>query len=252
MNMKAMILAAGYGMRLRPYTEKIPKALVKINNTPLLELVIRKLINAGVAQIIINTHHLADQIKSFLKERKNFGISIELSFEPEILGTGGGLKIASRFLKNEEPFFLYNVDIVSTVVLQHFYRFHLTHQSIATLAVNHRKTTRYFLMDESGYICGHEDVSNNRLRLKRNPNGQLHRMGFCGIHVISPEIFNFMTRQGRFSIVDVYLDLIEAGLPVIGYPIDQFYWKDIGKLHTLNEIQSEIASGKLAFEELFR
>jgi NDP-sugar pyrophosphorylase family protein len=241
--MKAMILAAGYGTRLRPITNDKPKALVAIDGIPLLQLIIHKLIATGVDEIIINVHHHADQIQAFLRNNRNFGIQIELSHEPEILGTGGGLKKASHFFNNDQPFFLHNVDILSTINLSQMYQYHLNHAAMATLAIQPRYTSRGFIVDEQDYICGHEDRDNQRTRLKRNPQGNSRSMAFCGIHIISPAIFQYIDETGRFSIIDVYLKLIEKGLPIIGYTADQFYWQDIGKLNTLNEINKGLTDG---------
>ena len=248
--MKAMILAAGYGTRLKPLTEKIPKALIKIYDKPLLELVIRKLIATGVKEIIINVHHFAEQIEDFLNTENNFGIHIELSKESEILGTGGGLKKAAWFFDEKKPFFLHNVDILSTINLAEMYDFHLQKKSLATLALKQRQSKRFFILDENNFICGHEDVSKQRRRIKRNPAGEIRLMPFSGIHVISPQLFKFIERTGAFSIVDIYLDLIEKGLPVIGYRADKFFWKDIGKMNTLTEVKKEIEAGKIRFQEL--
>lgn len=248
--MKAMILAAGYGTRLQPLTDEKPKALIEVNGVPLLELVIKKLIASGVTEMIINTHHLSDQIAAFLKSKNNFGIRIELSYETDILGTGGGLKQASHFFIDDQPFFLHNVDILSTIALKQMYHHHLEHEALVTLALQNRQTNRYFIVDDRNFICGHDDQDNKRTRLKRTPIGNSHLLAFCGIHVISPQIFEFIESNGRFSIVDVYLKLIERGLPIIGYPADQFYWKDIGKLETLEEVRQELNTGIIAIENL--
>ena len=245
-----MILAAGYGTRLKPLTNKIPKALIKINQTPLLELIIRKLIATGVNETIINTHHHAEQIVTFIKEKKNFGIRIEFSKESEILGTGGGLKQAAHFFDDGKPFFLHNVDILSTIDLSEMYQYHLERDALVTLAIKKRETKRYFIIDETNFICGHEDTYKNVTRIKRTPRGKTELMPFCGIHVISPKIFEYLNQTGKFSIVDVYLDLIARGLPVIGYPVEDIYWEDIGKLDTLEEVQDEIERGGIKIEEM--
>jgi NDP-sugar pyrophosphorylase family protein len=250
--MKAMILAAGYGSRLKPLTNEKPKALIEINGIPLLQLVIQKLISVGVSEIIINTHHLAEQIVHFTQENNNFGIQIEFSHEPEILGTGGGLKKASYFFNDDGPFFLHNVDILSTINLAQMYQYHIDNNAMATLALQKRPTSRYFIVDDQNFICGHEDQDNQRTRIKRKPHGSSHLMAFCGIHVISTKIFNFIEEHGRFSIVDIYLKLIEQGFPVIGFSADQFYWEDIGKLENLEEIHQNLNSGVIKLEALIQ
>ena len=245
-----MILAAGYGTRLKPLTNRTPKALIEINQTPLLELIIKKLIAAGVNEIIINVHHYAKQVVSFLKEKSNFDIQIEFSRENKILGTGGGLKHAAHFFNDKKPFFLHNVDILSTINLSEMYQYHLKRNALVTLALKKRETKRYFIVDEQNNICGHVDTSKKVNRLKRTPAGKTSLIPFCGIHVISPKIFDYFKHTGQFSIVDVYLDVIAYGLPVIGYPVDKNYWKDIGKLDTLEEVQDEIAKGVIRIEDL--
>ncbi|MFZ5515543.1 MAG: nucleotidyltransferase family protein [Candidatus Zhuqueibacterota bacterium] len=250
--MKAMILAAGYGTRLKPLTEEKPKALVEVNKIPMLELVIRKLIANGVHEIVINLHHFAEQISSFLEQKNNFGVTIHFSHEAEILGTGGGLWAASRFLKGDEPFILHNVDIMSTMDLRILLQHHRKNQALATLALMARDSSRYFLTDERNYICGHENTVKNLVRMRREPVGQTARMAFCGIHIIAPEIFDHMAGTGRFSIVDVYLDLAEKRLPIIGLPMDEFYWQDIGKIDALSEIESDIETHVISADELIR
>lgn len=250
--MKAMILAAGYGTRLQPLTDEKPKALIEINGSALLHLVIQKLISVGVSEIIINTHHRADQIVSFIKKKNNFGIRIEFSYEPEILGTGGGLRKARDFFNDNQPFFVHNVDILSTINLVEVYQFHLSQKAMVTLAVQQRKTGRYFIVDDQNFICGHEDQDHQRTRLKRKPSGSSHLMAFCGIHVISPEIFNYIDETGSFSIIDVYLKLIERGFKIIGFPANNFYWQDIGRLETLNEIHQHLTSGIIHLDSLMK
>lgn len=245
-----MILAAGYGTRLRPLTDTIPKALVEINGTPLVALVIKKLIAAGVREIVVNLHHYADQIITYLEKNRNFGITIHLSHEQEILGTGGGVLKASEFLKNEIPFILHNVDVVSNIPLVTMLEHHKSNAAMATLALMNRETSRYFIVDEQNKICGHENVTKNLIRLRREPAGETTRKAFCGIHIISPEIFNYMEKSSHFSIVDDYLDVIENGQSISGFPADQYYWKDIGKQETLNEIHTDIKNGIVALENL--
>jgi len=146
--MKAMIFAAGKGTRLQPLTNDIPKALVKVNNITLLEIIINKLKHFGFNDIIINVHHFAEQIKDFLNKNNNFGIKITISDESSLLlETGGGLKKAAWFFDDNKPFLIHNVDILSDINLSELYDFHIQSQSLATLAVMHRITSRYFLFD---------------------------------------------------------------------------------------------------------
>ncbi len=249
--MKAMILAAGLGTRLRPLTEKIPKALVPINGVPLLELVIRKLINCGVTEVVINTHHFAEKISEFIREKNYFDISIEFSHEDVILGTGGGLlNVADKFWGDEEPFFLHNVDILSTIDLKKMYDFHKNSGSLATLAVQKRDNNRVLLVDRENNICGHENKLKNQVRLRRQPAGDLMQVGFCGVHVISPRIFEIVKFSGPESIIDIYLDLIAKNHLLKAFDVTNCYWKDIGKIYSLEEIADDFKNGVIDLEKI--
>ncbi len=248
--MKAMILAAGYGTRLKPLTETIPKALIQVQNISLLELAIRKLIAAGIDEIVINVHHFAEQIINFLSIKKQFGIRIETSFEAEILGTGGGLKKVADFFNDDQPFFVHNVDVISTIDLRKMIRCHQEMNVLATLAVKLRKTNRYLLVDETNLICGHEDLIRQSVQIKRQPVGKLSRLGFGGISFLSPEIFHFMNQLGNFSMIDVYLELMARGEKIFAFRTDNNYWQDVGKLNTLQKIETDLATGVIKINEL--
>lgn len=247
-----MILAAGYGTRLRPLTNEKPKALIEINGRPLLELIIVKLIAHGVNAIIINTHHFSEQIEEFLHRHRYFGIHFKLSYEPEILGTGGGLINVKHFLEGTDPFILHNVDILSTIDLDVMYQYHQRNKALATLAVQQRNSSRTFIVDDRNFVCGHHDTDNQRIHLRREPSGSSRLMAFCGIHIISPELFRKTSATGRCSIVDIYLELIGQGEPVVAFPADQFYWRDIGRLETLNQIQQDLQSNKIRITDFLK
>ena len=156
--MKAMILAAGLGTRLRPLTDDRPKALVEIAGRTLLEITLSRLRAFGIREVIINVHHFADMIVEYLKANDNFGMHIEVSREEVLLDTGGGLKKAayffSRIRRFDEPFILHNVDVISTIDLRRMVQFHIENQALATLAVQDRETSRYLLFDEQLQLCG--------------------------------------------------------------------------------------------------
>jgi len=157
--MKAMILAAGLGTRLRPLTDNRPKALVEISGRTLLEITLSRLRAFGVREVIINVHHFADMIAGYLKAKNNFGMRIEISREDVLLDTGGGLKKAAWFFLEDassldEPFILHNVDVISTIDLPRMLQFHKEHHALATLAVQARETSRYLLFDDHLQLCG--------------------------------------------------------------------------------------------------
>ena len=240
--MKAMIFAAGLGTRLKPLTDHMPKALVPVAGKPMLEHVIQKLITFGCDEIVINVHHFADQIIDFVKEKNNFGITIHISDETDmLLDTGGGIKKAASFF--HEPFLIHNVDILSNVDLKSLYEYHLTSGNDATLLVSPRKTVRYLLFDERNRLCGWI----NKDTLQTKPENFVYKpeeqkeYAFSGIHVISPTLFNYMGDDwsGKFSIMDFYLqNCSKARLG--GYTTDNLQIIDIGKPETLEKAEAFI------------
>ena len=233
--MKAMIFAAGLGTRLKPLTDHMPKALVPVAGKPMLEHVIRKLIAAGCDEIVINVHHFADQIIDFVKANNNFGITIHISDETDmLLDTGGGIKKASSFFN--EPFLIHNVDILSNVDLKSLYEYHLTSGNDATLLVSPRKTVRYLLFDEGNQLCGWV----NKDTLQTKPEGFVYQpevqkeYAFSGIHIVSPSLFNYMGENwtGKFPIMDFYLQTCQEA-QLGGYAKEDLQLIDIGKPETL-------------------
>lgn len=206
--MRAFLLAAGLGTRLKSLTDTTPKALVQINGVTLLELIIKRLISFGFDSIIINIHHFGDQIINFLNEKNNFGVDIKISDERDhLLDTGGGLKNVSSFFNDNKPFLVHNVDILSDLNLSELYHYHLRSNSIATLAVQNRKSSRYFLFDEDNNLCGWKNEKMNETRTTRESKGELIKFAFSGIQIIDPKIFQFMPEKNIFSLVDLYLSI---------------------------------------------
>jgi NDP-sugar pyrophosphorylase family protein len=231
--MKAMILAAGLGTRLRPLTDNRPKALVEIARRTLLEITLSSLRAFGVGEVIINVHHFADMILEYLKANDNFGMDIEISREDVLLDTGGGLKKAAYFFREESsgfdaPFILHNVDVISTIDLRRMVQFHSENQALATLAVQDRKTSRYLLFDEALRLCGRQTVCDEKTELVRS-SVQVRALAFSGIHVISPRLFALMSEEGIFSIITSYLRLAAKGEKILGFRADQYYWRDLGR-----------------------
>jgi N-acetyl-alpha-D-muramate 1-phosphate uridylyltransferase len=229
--MKAMILAAGLGTRLRPLTDTIPKALVKVNGIPLLEQSIRYLQHNGVHSFIINIHHLGEQIIDFLAENSNFGSEIAISDErDQLLDTGGGLKKAAWFFPGNDPFIVYNVDVIADLDLLKVEDQHVRSKAIATLVVRTRETSRYFLFDKDMHLCGWENRSTGVRKSARVVNDESTAYAFSGIQVLSPSIFPLMTEEGPFSLTDLYLRLA-AKERIVGFIDKDSYWIDIGKPH---------------------
>jgi NDP-sugar pyrophosphorylase family protein len=227
--MKAIIFAAGIGSRLGKITKDRPKALVEIMGKTLLEVTIRKLIKYGFDEIIINVHHAADRIEKFLEDNGNFNIRIEVSDEREqLLETGGGLVKASWFFDDHKPFLTYNVDILTTLNLSDLLQHHQRTGALVTLACQERTTRRYFLTDEQDRLTGWENTeTGERINVFRF-NGEVKRVGYSGISVVNPGLFNLVTEQGVFSLTSLYLRLA-AENPVLIYRHDADLWMDIGK-----------------------
>src|SRR5437868_9164569 len=201
--MKAMVLAAGLGTRLRPLTDSRPKALVEIAGRTMLEITLAHLRAFGVREVIVNVHHFADLVVEYLKAKNNFGMRVEISREELLLDTGGGLKKAAWvFLegsRSEEPFILHNVDVISTIDLSRMLQFHAKHRALATLAVQHRETSRHLIFDEQLQLCGRKSGRDQQAEMAR-PSPKAQALAFSGIHVISPGLLTRMTEQGVFSI----------------------------------------------------
>ncbi len=239
--MKAMILAAGLGTRLRPLTNDRPKALVEIAGRTLLEITLSRLHSFGVSEVIINVHHFADMVVEYLKKNENFGMRIEISHEDVLLDTGGGLKKAAHFFlddSSDKPFLLHNVDVISTIDLKRLLQFHKDHQALATLAVQLRDTSRYLLFDEQLRLCGRRSGQDGAPELVR-ASEQLQALAFSGIHVISPRIFGMIEEKGAFSIIAAYLRLAAQGEKILAFRSDKYYWRDLGRLENLKQAEKD-------------
>lgn len=233
--MKAMIFAAGLGTRLMPLTADKPKALVTIDNVPLLELVIKKMIAYGITDIIINVHHFADKVIDFIKSKNNFGINIAISDERDtLLHTGGGLKRTAYFFSDGKPFLVHNTDIISDIDFNKLFAFHKQNDALATLAIRHRPTSRYLLFDKKNRLRGWENVKTGEKIVKDKRFKYLEQLSFSGIHIIHPNIFNLMPNDDIFSIITVYLDLMQKH-KIIGYQHDDDFWLDVGKKPALKK-----------------
>ncbi|MEJ7768884.1 MAG: sugar phosphate nucleotidyltransferase [Chitinophagaceae bacterium] len=205
-NIKAMLLAAGLGSRLKPWTDHHPKALVVVNGKSLLQRNVEYLQQFGIRDIIINVHHFAEQIIEAVDRRRGWGSNITISDETaEVLETGGGLRKASWFF-DKASFVVLNVDILTDMNLTEMVNRHEQQGSLATLAVSNRKTSRYFLFNESNELCGWQNVKTDEKKIVRASQVMMQK-AFSGIHVLNPLIFPQIIQEGKFSMVDVYLSI---------------------------------------------
>jgi mannose-1-phosphate guanylyltransferase len=246
--MKAMILAAGLGTRLRPYTNDRPKALVEVAGHTLLEITLRRLGSFGIRDVIINVHHFGGMLVEYLRKNQDFGMRIEISREDDLLlDTGGGLKKAAWFFlqngRTDEPFLLHNVDVISTIDFGRMLQFHRDNQALATLAVQQRKTSRYLLFDENNELCGRQTGMHSPEKVRSA--SQVTALAFGGVHVISPEFLSLMTEEGAFSIITTYLRLASEGQRILPFLADEYYWRDLGKPENITQLVADIHSGIL-------
>ena len=230
--MKAMILAAGLGTRLRPLTDDRPKALVEVAGHTLLEITLRRLREFGIREVMVNVHHFADMVVEYLRKNDNFGMRIEISREEVLLDTGGALKKAAWFFledgRSDEPLLLHNVDVLSTIDFRRMAEFHKQNQALATLAVQERDTSRYLLFDEQDQLCGRRAGREQSPEIVRT-SAQTRSLAFSGVHVISPRFLASMMEDGAFSIINSYLRLAGCGEKILAFRADKFYWLDLGK-----------------------
>jgi NDP-sugar pyrophosphorylase family protein len=239
--MKAMILAAGLGTRLRPLTNDRPKALVEVAGRTLLEITIARLKSVGVSEVMINVHHFADMVIDYLKENHDFGMRVEISREDVLLDTGGGLKKAARFFLEtpEEPFFLHNVDVISNIDLLRMVEVHRDQRALATLAVQERETSRYLLFDEALQLSGRRLGREGTAEIVRSAT-RLDALAFSGIHVISPRLLSMMSEDGTFSIITTYLRLAGQREKILGFLADGYYWRDLGKPESIKQAAEDL------------
>ena len=239
--MKAMVLAAGLGTRLRPLTNDRPKALVEVAGRTLLEITLERLRLFGVHEVIVNVHHYAEKVCAYLAAHDNFAMRIEISREETLLDTGGGLKQAAWFLgaATEEPFLLHNVDVISTIDLAAMARYHVDTGALATLAVQDRATSRPLLFDGAGALCGRLLPRQGTPEWTQGPR-PAQALAFAGIHVISPQIFSLLDETGAFSIIPAYLRLAAQGEKILAFRADAFSWKDLGRPENVAEAEREI------------
>jgi NDP-sugar pyrophosphorylase family protein len=236
--MRAMILAAGMGTRLRPLTETRPEALVEIAGLPLLEWVIGRLSQHGFTEIVVNACHLADQIVAFLDEYQrqpgHAGVSLAVSRETDLLGTGGGVQNAAWFLDKGNPFLVHNVDVLSNLDLNSLMQAHRDSGSIATLAVQERKSSRQFLFDDHQQLCGWQSYRSGQTKIARTTGEPMTPLSFTGIQVMSPHIFKRYSAKPPFSLVEMYLQLAAAGETVTAFRVDNARWLDLGSREHLD------------------
>ena len=223
-----MILAAGLGTRLRPLTEKRPKALMPVANQPIIAWVIEYLKAQGVSEIVVNAHHHHAQLLSYLDGGKPFGLPVQVRVEEEILGTGGGIKNTEDFW-DDAPFLVINGDILTDIDLGEAYESHLKSHELVTLVLHHCEPFNQIQVDDRGNIL---DIA------KQNMAG---RLAFTGIHVISPALLAHIPEGIFYDIIVCYQKLISSGSQVRAFVSKGHSWRDIGSVQSYIEANRELA-----------
>jgi len=241
--MKAMIFAAGLGTRLKPLTDTMPKALVPIAGKTLLEHTIIRLKEEEFTEIVINVHHFAEKIISFLDANNNFGLKISISDERGmLLETGGGIKKAEKLLGTAEPFLIHNVDIISNAPLKELYKAHLLSKADATLLVSSRKSSRALLFDKNNNLAAWKNLSTQEVKTpyKNIDIEKLNQYAFSGIHIFSPSLYPLMSNYpDNFPIMDFYLDVCSKST-IKASVSTNLKLIDVGKLDSLSEAEALI------------
>ncbi len=242
--MKAMIFAAGLGTRLRPLTNDKPKALVEVGGVAMLERVINRLKSHGIDDIVINIHHFGEKIIEFVEQHNNFGITIHISDERDLLlDTGGGILKSQQWLDGNEPIIIHNADILTDFDLHKMVKQHIENKADATLLVADRKTTRYFYINNKNLLRGWTNIATGEVK----PLGYVQQesdklLAFGGVHIVSPSIFDVLknySSEPKFSITPFYIDKCND-LKIMGYtPSEEYQWHDIGKIESIKVAEEE-------------
>jgi NDP-sugar pyrophosphorylase family protein len=241
--MDAMIFAAGLGTRLRPLTDELPKALVEVGGSPILELVARRLVAAGADRLIINTHPYPELIRAFVREHDDFGIDVVFSHEPDRpLDTAGGLRHARHLFRGDAPFFLHNCDVISDIDLRALHDAHIAAHDgrLATLAVLPASPERFLVFDDRG-LCGFAPRGGSTAEIIRPQAGATRPRDFTGIHVCEPALLDSLDADAPPSIIMHYLRLARGGAVIA--PFDQLdaHWIDIGTHEKLAAARRHLA-----------
>jgi len=235
--MQAFILAAGLGTRLKPITDHRPKALVEVQGLPLLKIAIDNLVQQGVSRIVVNVHHFADMVSTYLLSQ-HWDVPIFISDESNLLlDTGGGLKKAEPLFLKSEPILIHNVDILSRLDFHRLLLLQTDSMSLATLVVSRRETSRYLLFNEDGQLVGWRNRQSGEFKWVLSPIPSFQELAFDGIALIDPQLLNLMPPADHsYPIIPTYLN-IAKNHRISYFELDSADWIDVGKPQTLSLAQ---------------
>lgn len=242
--MKAMILAAGYGTRLKPLTDSMPKALVPLAGKPMIAWIIDELVSSGFTDIVVNVHHFFSMMKDYLSGISLPDARIAISDEShQILDTGGALFHARQLLSDENPFLVHNTDILSDISLKDLYNWHCQNQNDVTLAVRNRKTSRSLLIDRNGLLKGWRNNVTGEVIMVPDAGSDLIPVAYSGIHVAGPSVFSLMGEEKVFPLIPYYLRLAEK-YKVAVYFHNEGIWIDMGNKDGLKLAEEYLKKSK--------
>jgi N-acetyl-alpha-D-muramate 1-phosphate uridylyltransferase len=240
--MKAMIFAAGLGKRLGKITQNIPKALVDINGKTALQRAVENCTSRGFNDIIVNVHHFADQVESEVARLNNMGFRISVSDERDLLLENGGGLYKARSFFDDNPFLLYNVDIISDLDLSELLSLHSEKKGLAALAVRNRPGKRFLLVDTEGRLRGWRNIATGDQILACDNDEGLSEIAFSSMHIVEPVIFKYMG-EGIYTMIDLYLRLA-ADHKIYTLRHDEGYWVDVGTPESLEQVRKLLGSGQ--------
>lgn len=230
-----MIFAAGLGTRFKPWTDKHPKALAVVNGKSLLQRNIEYLQQFGITDVVVNVHHFPEQIREAVEKAKGWGSNITISDESgELLETGGGLLKARKFLQ-DDTFLTINVDILAELNPKFFLAHHQQQQSVITLAVTNRETSRYLLFNKYNRLCGWKNTKTGEEKIVLQAK-DIFPKAYSGIALFEPSVFDLIPLTGRFSLIDLYLALAPAN-KIASYEHDGERLLDVGKPESVEQAE---------------
>lgn len=236
--MKAMIFAAGLGTRFKPWTDKHPKALAVVNGKSLLQHNILYLQRAGITDVVVNVHHFSHQIMEALEKGNGWGSNIIISNEEDqVLETGGGL-LKAKPLLGTSTFITINVDILTSLDLKKLIQFHEAQNALITLCTADRNTSRFLLFNNEDRLCGWRNIKGSeKVEKIVVPDENLKQKAYSGIAVFDASVLNLISFTGKFSLIDVFLDLAPAH-KILSYDHSGDKWVDVGRPESVPEAES--------------
>lgn len=230
---KAFIPAAGLGTRLGDLSKYRPKALVEVGGVPMLELTIERLKKKGINNFVVNVHHFGDEVIDFIKQKNYFGVDLQISDEQsELLDTGGAILKAASFFEGNQPILVHNVDVISEVDFQELSDWHNNQNALVSLCVRKRESGRALLFDDEMLLKGWANLEKNEFRWVNNPIDNFQSFAFNGIYLFSPNFPKKFPFQGKFSIIDAWLQMAKTE-NISGFYDQSLNWFDLGTVEKI-------------------